>query len=90
MDVRRSTTTVRATRSMSPEPTASAIWRTPLLLIPILATHWAKFEIDPYTPINPNPSGPSNSAMALVRMIPMAMFTTDEPPIKAEDFRIWP
>ena len=75
---------------VSPEPTASAIWRTPLLLMPIPAMLWARSAIDPYKPINPKPAGPSSTAMALVRTIPMAMLTTDEPPIMAEDFRIWP
>ena len=39
-------------------------------------------------PINPNPAGPSHTAMALVRIIPIARFTTVEQPISAEDFRI--
>src|SRR5271169_5034955 len=28
--------------------------------------------------------------MALVRKIPIAIFNSDEPPTRAEDFRIWP
>ncbi len=71
-------------------PTASAIWRTPLLLIPMPAMLSARSAIDPYTPSNPTPAGPSNIAIALVRTIPIPMFRTDAPPINAEDFRISP
>ena len=90
IDIRRSTAAVRAILSVSPEPTASAICRTPLLLIPIPTMLIVRSIIDPYRPINPTPDGPSNIAIALVRTIPMAMFTTEEPPITAEDFKIWP
>ena len=43
-----------------------------------------------YSPIRPKPDGPSMTAMALVRMTPIPIVSTDEPPIQAEDFRIWP
>ena len=74
----------------SPEPTASAIWRTPLLLIPSPAMLWAKSTIAPYRPSSPTPAGPNSKAMALVRMMPRPTDAIEEPPIRAEDFRIWP
>ena len=36
----------------------------------------------------PNPAGPRNIAMVLVRTIPIAKFANVEKPISAEDFRI--
>src|SRR5688572_29407699 len=45
--------------------------------------------IDPYTLISPKPAGPSNTAMTLVRTIPMAMYTSDDPPSNAENIKIW-
>ena len=89
-EIRRSTVAVRAIRSASPEPAASAIWRTPLLLRPMPTTLWVRSATELYNPIKPTPAGPSNRAIALVRMIPMPMPTTDDPPINAEDFSIWP
>ena len=47
MDMRLSTTTLRAIRLVSPEPTASAIWRTALLWSPIPATVCVISAIDP-------------------------------------------
>jgi hypothetical protein len=40
--------------------------------------------------MSPNPAGPSNIAIAFVRMMPMTMVKADDAPIIAEDFRIWP
>ena len=82
--------TVRAILLGSPEPTASAIWRTPLLLMPISAILRVRSAIDPYTPSKPTPAGPSNTAIALIRIIPIATFSTDDPPINADDLRICP
>jgi hypothetical protein len=89
-DIRFKTVAVRAILTVSPEPTASAICRTPLLLMPIPAILIVRSVIDPYSPSNPTPEGPSNIAMALVRTTPMAILSTDDPPINAEDFKICP
>ena len=43
---RRSTTMVWAIRRASPEAADSAIWRTPLLLMPMPATLWVRSMID--------------------------------------------
>jgi len=45
-DVRRSTAAVRATRAVSPDPTAAAICLTPLLFTPMPAMLWARLLID--------------------------------------------
>ncbi len=86
---RRRTAAVVAMRLSSPDPTASAICRTPLLWMPMPAKLWASSATELYSPIRPTPAGPRNRAIALVRTTPTPMFTTDEPPIIAVDFRIW-
>ena len=87
--VRRSTVAVRAIRCASSVAAASAIWRTPLLLRPMPATLRARSATAVSMPIKPKPAGPSITAIAFVRTMEMAMFSTDEPPIQAEDDRIW-
>jgi len=47
-----------------------------VLLTPIPARLWASPTIDSYTPSNPTPPGPSSSAIALARTIPIPMFRT--------------
>ena len=87
-DVRRSTAAVRATRSISLDPAASAICRTPLWLTPIPARLCVRLKIELYNPTSPTPAGPMNIAIAFDRTTLTAMLTTDAPPITADDFRI--
>ena len=86
--MRRSAITVRAICRSSSEATASAIWRTPLLLTPIWATLRTTSAIEAYTPMRPIPVGPSSIAMALVRAIPTSKVSPELPPINAVERRI--
>jgi len=43
-----------------------------------------------YRPIKPTPDGPSNTARNLVRIMPSKILMTEDPPIRADDFKIWP
>ncbi len=70
------------------ELAATAIWRTPLLLIPIPARATTTSTMELKRPIKPKPPAPSSTAITFVRTMPMAMTRTDEPPIRAEDLRI--
>lgn len=47
-------------------------------------------EMEPYIPMIPTPPAPNNMAIALFRMTPNTWVKAVEPPIKAEDFNIWP
>ena len=81
---------MRAMSSVSPVPTAAAIWRTPLWLTPRPATFWARVTIAVYSPMSPMPEGPRMSAMAFTRTMPSARLSAEEPPMSTDDFRIWP
>ena len=87
---RLSVITVRAIRFESPVPTELAIWRTPLVLMPMPAMLRASSEIDQYNPNRPTPAGPSSKAMALLRPMPMMKPRPMEPPIIIDDFSTWP
>jgi len=85
---RRRVITVRASFTSSAPAAASATWRTPELPIPspvrvpTRVMSWVK------SPKRPTPLGPSRSATALVRTMPIRMLAKDAAPISEEDFRI--
>jgi len=83
-EVLRSTSTVRRIVPSSSELTAAAIWRTPLLFTPSPEIVCASAATELYSPNMPNPEGPSSRAMALVRTMPMTIFSTCDPPTKAD------
>ena len=87
---RLTTTAVLAIRSSSPVPTDTAICLTPLRSTPRPAMLAASSPIDMYTDIRPKPAGPRRTARIFVLTIPTRSINTCEPPISADDFRIWP
>ena len=79
---------VRVIRCGSLVPTASAIWRTPLLFIPMPAIPPTKVVTELKAPNRPMPSVPIITARALVLTMPSKTLITEEPPIRAVDLNI--
>ena len=56
--------------------------------MPIPAMLWVRSWTELYSPIRPTPAGPSSKAIVLARTMLTTIFTTDDPPTIADDFKI--